>query len=121
MRKTFPVTFLATACSAPMVTDAGYDASMNVDAGGTDGGSDGGSDGGRCPPSRPLYEVSTDDAGVRCACEPDYFRQLEDGGYAVYELCDTDVGNPCPFGCGNPTETDGGRRRDADGGFVCFC
>jgi hypothetical protein len=96
------------------MSDAGDDAGRD---GGYDAGLDGGADGGPCPHSQ-LGQPTIDDAGVRCVCEVDY---LEDGGHALFECCDPDVGNPCPVCCFNPRESDGGRRYDPFGTPVCYC
>jgi hypothetical protein len=119
-RMTIPAAFVVAACNVPDVNDGGYDAS--VDAGPqSDGGSDGGLDGGPCHEGSVVYNVTTDDAGVRCECEPDFFSPLSDGGYPIVQLCDYDVTNPCNLGCEDPVQADGGRAYDVDGGPLCFC
>src|SRR5438067_290671 len=98
---------MVVSCSAPSTMDAGCDAGTDAgpDGGhdaGTDAGLDGGYDAGPCPHSMIGQPATTDDAGVRCVCEWDYFRMQPDGGPTPIECCDSDVGNPCPVCCGNP-------------------
>jgi hypothetical protein len=98
-RRFLPAALVVVACGSP---------------GSMDGGSDAGSDAGN-----PCPDVPLNDAGMRCECVTEY-----PGSGAPYkrQYCDADIGNPCPIGCFNPREADGGRKYEGDAGDpVCFC
>jgi hypothetical protein len=89
-----------------------------TDAGRTDAGYDAGVSDGGCTAVTPCTE-RLNACGLKCGCIGDF---LPDGGFTMVPYCDPDIGNPCPLGCFNPKEADGGRRtRDDAGNPLCFC
>ena len=94
-------------------TDAGYDA-------GVDAGTDAGTMDAGCTAVMPCTE-RINACGMKCGCISEYNPVTM--AFEMRPYCDPDVGNPCPLGCFNPKEADGGRQyTDWDAGTpVCFC
>jgi hypothetical protein len=100
--------------------DAGYDAGLDggYDGGfdaGFDAGDDGGMRDGGCMPTG-ICTPYVNACGENCGC---LHSLMPDAGEIPY--CDPDIGNPCPLGCFNAKQADGGREYYDSGMAVCFC
>ena len=69
-------------------------------------------------PEAPCNVPDVNDAGMRCICRDTY---VGNDKFEKKPYCDPDIGNPCPIGCFNPKEADGGRQYEDAGVPVCFC
>lgn len=121
-RRVVPAALVVAAYSGPSGEDAGTMDSGTADAGRVDAGFDGGydagmRDGGSTDGGDPCV-THFNAAGQTCGCLTEY--NPADGGFVKVPYCDSDIGNPCPLGCFNPKEADGGRQYMGTTP-VCFC